>query len=132
MPKFFSSGATDQALAYITDRATHLALCAGAPATAAEAITEVSNGGAMLADLQVTPTITSSFAISTSPTGDRVLVVGGQSEILGHEAGLAEHLALVDTAGGEILLLTELTEAQPVQPGVVIATRPFTVALGNP
>ena len=132
MPKSFAVSASDQALGFIQSNATRLSLCAGAPEGAADAITEIGNGGSMLADLQITPTSVATFAVTTSPTGGRVLVVGGQSEIIGHEAGTADHLAVVDTAGGEILVLTELTEPQPVLPGAIISTRPFTVALGNP
>lgn len=132
MPKSIAIGAIDQALQHIQTRATRLSLCAGAPDTASAAITQLAAGGAMLADLQFSPAGAANFAVSTLPTGERRLVIGGQTEIIGHENGIADHLALVDTAAGEILVLTELTEAQPIVPGAIIASRPFTVALGNP
>ncbi len=86
----------------------------------------------MLADLQLTSATNADFAVATAPDGSRRLTIGGQTEVIGHEAGTANHLAIVDVAGAEILVLTELTEDQPVLAGATIATRPFSVTLGNP
>lgn len=132
MSKFFAADAIDQAFDHVKARGTRLCLCAGAPASAADAITTVGAGGAMLGDLQLTAASKAKFAVTTAPGGARKLTIGGQNEIIGHEAGIADHLALVDTAGGEILVLTELTEDQPVLPAAIIATRSFSVILGTP
>ena len=132
MPKSIATGVLDQALQHIQMRATRMCLCAGAPASADAAVTQTGAGGAMLADLQLTPANAANFAITTTASGERRLIVGGQTEIIGHQDGVADHLAVVDTAGGELLVVTELTETQPVLPGAIIATRPFTVTLGNP
>ncbi len=132
MPKSFSPSATDRALEYISTRATRLSLCVGAPADAAAATTPVSGGGVMLGDLQLATAADAVFAIATAPDGSRRLTIGGQTEVIGHEDGVADHLAVIDTANAEILVLTELTEDQPVLPAAVIATRSFSVTLGNP
>ena len=132
MPKTFAPSASDQAFEFIASRATRLALCASAPTDAAAATSLVSAGGAMLADLQLTSATNAVFAVATAPDGSRRLTVGGQTEIIGHEVGTANHLAIVDVAGAEILVLTELTEDQPVLSGATITTRPFSVKLGNP
>lgn len=132
MPKSVAASVADFAFEYITSRATRLCLCTGAPSDSTAAVTAVSAGGAMLGDLQLTAATNAKFAVSTATDGARKLTIGGQTEIIGHEAGTADHLAVVDTAGDEILVLTELTESQPVLPAAVIATRSFSVTLGNP
>lgn len=132
MTKTLSASTADAALTQISSRATRLVLCAGAPGNAQAATTAVSAGGAMLAELTLNTAIRAGFAIDTTHGGARRLTIGGQTEILGVEDGTADHLALIDTAAGEILLLTELSEAQPVLNGAILATRAFAVTVGAP
>ncbi|MEM7210625.1 MAG: hypothetical protein AAF479_01850 [Pseudomonadota bacterium] len=132
MTKLLASSAADAALDYVATRATRLVLCSGIPLSATAAITTVSGGGSMLADLTLNAATQAAFAVDTTFTGERRLTIGGQTEVLGVESGTADHLALIDTAAGEILLLTELTETQPVLIGTIIATRSFSVTVSAP
>lgn len=132
MTKFLASSAADAALDYVATRATRFVLCSGAPASASAAITSVASGGNMLADLTLNAATRAAFAIDTTFSGERRLTIGGQTEVLGIETGNADHLALVDTTADEVLLLTELTEPQPVLIGAIFATRPFAVTVAAP
>lgn len=132
MTKFLASSAADAALEYVATRASRIVLCAGVPTDATAAITTVGNGGNKLAEQILNAATQAAFAVDTTFSGERRLTIGGQTEVLGNETGTADHLAIVDTAAGEILLLTELTEAQPVLVGSIIATRPFAFTLATP
>lgn len=132
MTKSIASSAADAALGHILARATAITLCAGAPDNATEASTAVSAGGRMLADLSLIGNANADFAISTTAEGGRRLTVASRTEIIGREDGSADHLAILDASGGDVLILTELTEPQPILNGALIATRSFSVTLNNP
>ncbi|MEM9059820.1 MAG: hypothetical protein AAGD13_05095 [Pseudomonadota bacterium] len=132
MPKLLGESAADAGLGYIKDRATLLTLCAGATAIADDAQTPVSEGGVMLASLILNGTTGASFSVTASASGGRRLLIGGFSEVAGIETGTADHLALIDAAGGEVLLLTELTDPQPVEAGSVVSVRPFAAEVAAP
>ena len=132
MTKRIAESVADAALDLIASRATHLTLCAGAPANEADATTVVSLGGNMLASSILNPASQAGFAVTSLPAGGRRLNIAGQVEIAGVENGIVDHLALVDATAGELLLLTELTEPQPVSTGEVIATRSFSLNLNAP
>jgi len=126
MGKAISTNALDAALDYIANRAVLMALCAGAPVTAGDASTLVSGGGNMLASLALTPgSGGDDFALAPGTVAGRRLVVSAQAAVAIVEAGVIDHLALVDTQGGELLVLTELTETQIVSAGEIISVKSF-------
>lgn len=132
MTKSIATSVADAALGHILARANAITLCAGEPANSVEASTTVSAGGKMLADLALDAIASANFAISTTADGSRKLTIGSNTEIIGRDAGNADHVAVIDASGGEVLILTELTEPQPILNGALIAMRSFSVRLANP
>ncbi len=126
MGKAISLNALDAALDYVADRADLMALCAGAPASAADASTLVSGGGNMLASHVLSSGAGGDdFALADGTAGGRRLVVSAQSAVAIVEAGVIDHLALVDSAAGELLALAELTEAHTVDVGEIVSVKSF-------
>ncbi|MEL7467470.1 MAG: hypothetical protein AAFN27_03375 [Pseudomonadota bacterium] len=132
MPKLLGESAVDAGLGYISAHAALLTLCAGPTTSADAAKTPVSAGGVMLASQILSPATAATFTVADGTGGGRRLLVGGLSEVAGLEAGLADHVALIDTAANELLLLTELTDPQPVEAGTVISVRSFSAEIGAP
>lgn len=132
MTKTIASSVADAALDHILKRASRITLCAGAPLSISDTTTTIGSGGKMLAELSLNPVAAAGFAISTTSESARKLTIGGQTEVLGMDAGTADHLAIIDTAGRKVLLVTELTEPQSILNGQVIAMRSFSVTVQNP
>ena len=132
MPKIITQGAVDAALNHVVSGATRMTLCAGAPADATSAVTAVASGGAMLADLVLDAASRAGFAIDTTFDGARRLTIGSQTSLMGVESSTADHVALVNVASGELLLVTELTEPQSILAGQIIATRSFSIIVSEP
>lgn len=132
MPKSLTTGAADAALNHVSSAATRMVLCAGAPTDASAAATAIASGGAMLAEMVLDTAAQSGFAISTTSGGDRRLTIGGQTSLMGVESGTADHLSIVSSNSGELLLVTELTEPQAVEAGQIMATRSFSLTVSEP
>jgi hypothetical protein len=126
MVKSLSTNALDAALDYVAARADLMSLCAGAPADAGEAIGLASAGGKALATVALVQGAGSAdFSIGNAQTAGRRLTIAAQSAVPVMEAGTVDHVALIDTAGGELLAVTELTEVQAVGAGEVISVKAF-------
>lgn len=132
MPKSASEGTLDASLNHVAARATRLTLCAGAPADAVAASTAPSAGGAMLAGATLTPGLAGAFAVSDGLVSGRRLVVAARTDLTVAEAGTADHVALVDTVAGELLLVTTLTEPEVLSVGGAISTRSFAAEIQPP
>ena len=132
MAKFIAENIADAALDYIAANATHITLCATAPSNEAEATTLVSSGGVMLASQTLNTASNAGFAATSTLDGGRRLNIAGQTEVSGLEDGTADHLAIVAAGTGELLLVTELTEAQVILAGKVTASRPFSLRIDAP
>ncbi len=133
MAKSLTANALDAALSYIAARADLLTLCVGAPADATEATALVSASGKAVASLTLTEGIGGGdFSLTDGPVSGRRLVLGTQIGVPISETGTADHVALVDTGASELLLLTELTQPQPVTSGEILTVRAFGGEIGIP
>jgi len=133
MAKSTSHRALDAASEYIAGRADTLALCAGAPASAEEALTPVDAGGRMLALAAVVPGLgNGDFELAPGAASGRRLVVGGRDGVAVVASGLADHLVLVAGALGEILIVTALAEACELVEGGTVAARGFSHEIADP
>jgi hypothetical protein len=118
MTKSISHDALDAAFAYIASRADTLVLCSGAPDTAREAVTPVTSGGRMIcASALIAGLGNGDFAVAAGVKSGRRLVVGAQEGLAVAVSGVADHLALVNSAGNEVLLVTALTKVQSLNAG---------------
>lgn len=133
MAKSFSHKALDAAFEYIAARADRLALCAGVPGSAEEALIPADAGGRMLALAAVVPGLgNGDFAVAPGAVSGRRLVVGGREGVAVLASGLADHLVLVAEAPGELLLVTALAEACELVEGGTVAARGFSHEIADP
>lgn len=133
MAKSLTSNALDAALSYVAARGDLMTLCAGAPADAAEAMSLVSAGGKALGSVSLAEGIGGGdFSIADGLVSGRRLVVGTQSAVALSETGTVDHIALVDTEFAELLIVTPVTEVQPVTSGEIISVRAFGGEIGTP
>ena len=126
MVKSMTASALDAALDYIAARADVMALCAGAPASAGEATALVGAGGRALATVVLTEGAGGEdFTLGNGIVSGRRLVVSAKSAVPVAESGTIDHVALVDTGAGELLVVTELTETESVTAGEIISVKAF-------
>lgn len=125
MVKSLSTNALDAALEYIASRANLMTLCAGAPTDAAEASSLVGAGGNALATLVLTDGGSNGFTLGDGVVSGRRVVVSAKAVVPIAETGIVDHVALVDTSAGELLVVTELTETQNVTAGEIISVKAF-------
>ncbi len=133
MTKSFSVGALDAALDYVASRSDLLSVCAGAPDNLADATTLLSAGGKMLASVPLTEGFDGEdFALAPGLVSGRRLIVAAQTDLLIGDSGTADHVALIDSGGGELLSVTSLTSAQPVTAGTIVSLKSFSEELRSP
>lgn len=133
MVKSISHRALDAAFQYIAERADALALCAGAPADAGEALTAADQGGRMLGLAVMVPGLgNGDFAVMPGAASGRRLVVSGREEVAVVASGVADHLALVAGGSGELLIVTPLAAPCEVIEGGTIAVRGFSDEIADP
>lgn len=133
MVKSISHKALDAAFAYIADRADTLALCAGAPASAEEALTSVSEGGRMLGLAEMVPGLgNGDFEVASGMASGRRLMIRGRDEVEVVASGFADHLALIARASGLVLIVTALAEPCEVVEDRTVAVRGFSDEIADP
>ena len=133
MAKSISHKALDAAFGYIADRADRLALLSGAPASAAEAVTPVGEGGRMLGLAELAPGLgNGDFSLAAGAESGRRLVVAGRDGVEVLASGLADHLALVASASGEVLVVTALAEALELVAGDTVSVGGFSDEIADP
>lgn len=132
MAKALSRNALDAALEYVALRADLMVLCSGEPQSADEATTPLSAGGRRLASVALTTGIGLDFTLGDGSVSGRRVSVSAKSAVAIEESGTADHVALIDTATGEMLVVTEVTEIEPVTAGDVVSVRSFASELLDP
>jgi hypothetical protein len=133
MAKSISHNALDAAFAYIASRADTLALCNGAPTTAEEATVPPEDGGRMLCSAGLIAGLgNGDFAVGPGLGSGRRLIVSAHGGLEAAASGLADHLALVNSALGEVLLVTVLSEARTVEAGSVLSLESFSDEIADP
>lgn len=129
MPRYTSDSVADAALDYIIDNSDTYVLCDGMPADYAAATTDNGSGGVALGETAIDA---SDFTKSDGDTDGRKLTCAGQEGIDIDADGNADHVALLDTAGSELILATEISNPQPVTAGNTAETDPFDHEVGDP
>lgn len=133
MAKSISHDALDAAFEYIASRADTLVLCSGPPVTASEAVTPVTSGGRMLCVSALIAGLgNGDFAVAAGVNSGRRLIVSARDNLAVVASGSADHLAVVSSARDEVLMVTALTEAQPVTAGSVISLKSFSDEIADP
>lgn len=133
MAKSLTANALDAALEYIAARGDLMTLCAGAPEDAADAVALGSSGGKALGSITLTTGVgNGDFTLDDGLSSGRRLIVAAQSAVPIGESGTADHLAIVDTASSELLMVTTLTETQSVSAGEVISVKAFGGEIPQP
>lgn len=121
MAKFASNAVLDAALGVVA-AADRLLLLSGQPASFAAATT-----GA-LAAASMAP---GDFALGNGTAGGRRLTVAARNGLVAQAGGTADHVALVDMAGGRLLYVTTCPAA-PVVSGATVNVATWSVEVGAP
>lgn len=133
MAKSISHAALDSAFEYIASRADTLVLCSGAPETAREAVTPATSGGRMLCTSTLIAGLGSGdFTVADGLVSGRRLIVSAQEGLAVTASGVADHLAVVNSADDEVLLVAALTEVQTLTAGSVISLNSFSDEIADP
>jgi hypothetical protein len=115
MTRFAADAVYDAALEHIKDNCDLQTFCVGAPATYAEAVNGPGSSGKMLVARAM---LSTDFAIADHPSGGRGLTVAAKTDSVSN-AGIGNHVALVDTVNSVLLWVTEAGEQE------VVVGRPF-------
>ena len=101
MAKFTPDAILDKMADYIIANATRLVVCSTQPTTYTEA-----NATYALADVTID---SSDFTKANGDTSGRKVTVAAQSGVLIDTSGTAQHIALLNVAGSELLYVTTCT-----------------------
>ncbi len=101
MPKFTPDAILDKMADYIIANATRLVVCSTQPTTYAEA-----NATFALADVTID---SSDFTKANGDVSGRKVTVAAQNGVLIDTSGTAQHIALLNVAGTELLYVTTTT-----------------------
>lgn len=133
MPKFVHHDALDAAFGWIADRGTVLAICAGAPASYAQATTTPATGGRQLGSISLTAGLgNGDYSVTAGTSNGRQLVVAAQTNIAITASGTADHLALLDPTGSRVLLVTSFATPRAVVAGDTVNIGSFADHIADP
>lgn len=121
MGKWVADIVLDGALKVIA-QADRLVAVAGQPADFNQAFQS------RLAEVEMTG---GDFSFATGGVSGRQVIVGGKSGVTVQESGTADHVALLDVAGGRLLYVTTCP-AQLLSQGASIDFDPWSVEIGAP
>ena len=108
MVKKVDDSVLDAALNEIVDNCALMTVCAGEPAGYAEAIV---GGVNFLADVAMSA---GDFTLSDGDVSGRKLAVAAKSGVTVDQGGIADHVALLDTANSRLLYVTTCTALELV------------------
>lgn len=107
MARFITDNAFDAQLDYIISRGDTLHVCATAPTTYSDAVTALGTGtGKSLGSVSLSGI---DYSKANGATDGRTMTVAAQTGISITTTGTADHVAIVDTTGTELLLVTSMT-----------------------
>jgi hypothetical protein len=109
MSKTISDTVLDQALDYLKQNSDKLVLCNGEPSNYSDATTDNGSGGNALGETSVG---TGDFTLADGDTDGRKATVASQSGVSVDADGTADHYALIDDGGSELLLVTTISNSQ--------------------
>ena len=133
MAKSISHDALDAAFEYIASRADTLVLCSGPPLTVSEAMTPVDSGGRMLGASPLVGGLgNGDFTVAPGLISGRRLAVSARDGLAITVSGSVDHLAVVSRIHDEVLMVTALTEALPVEAGSMISLNSFSNEIADP
>lgn len=118
----------DNGLEEIQTDATTITLCAGAPTTLSDAITNLGTGsGKKLADVTVNA---SDWGIANGSPDGRTLTMTAQTGITVDITGTADHLAVVD--GSRLLLVIPLSSSVGITATNTVTIGSWTYRIPDP
>jgi ABC-type Fe3+-hydroxamate transport system substrate-binding protein len=123
MAKFASNTFLDGAFNVLKNSCTRLVACSAQPTTYTEA-----NATYALADVTVD---SADFTIADGDTSGRKVTVAAQTGVTVDTAGTANHIALLDVAGTELLYVTTCTP-QALAVGIPADFGAFDIEIGDP
>jgi hypothetical protein len=126
MGKLIPDAKLDEMLALIADQCTRVTICSTQPTTYTE-----GNATHALADVTVTAGAgNGDFTIGNGDTNGRKLTLVQQTGVTVDTTGTAQHIALLDVAGTELLAVTTCT-SQSVTSGNTATINAFDIELSD-
>lgn len=126
MGKLIPDAGLDVFLAGIADQCTKVTICSTQPTTYAE-----GNATYALADVTVTAGAgNGDFTIGNGDTNGRKLTLVQQTGITVDSNGTAQHIALLDVAGSELLAVTTCT-SQVLSAGNTVIINAFDIEIAD-
>lgn len=126
MAKLIPDAKLDEMLALIADQCTRVTICSTQPTTYTEANTTYA-----LADVTVTAGAgNGDFTIGNGDTNGRKLTLLQQTGVTVDSNGTAQHIALLDVAGTELLAVTTCT-SQSVTAGNTATINAFDIEISD-
>lgn len=114
MPTYYwHNDVLDGSLNEIKTKADRVTVCAGAPASYAEATT-IPAGGKMLAQVGID---TDDFTLASDGASGRKVTLADQTDNSADASGTADHVALVDDGDSRLLCVVPLSASQSVTAG---------------
>ncbi|MBD2842721.1 hypothetical protein [Erythrobacter rubeus] len=123
MAKSVSNTVLDAALQHIIDNATRMVACSQEPANYTEA-----NSTYALADVTMAP---GDFAIADGDSSGRKLTVAAKAGVAVDTTGNANHVALLDVTGTELLYVTT-APSQGVSSGGTVDFGTWDIEIADP
>ena len=125
MAKKVHDDVLDGALSFIVDKCDRMTVCAGEPASFAEA----DEGGAR--HLATAAMASADFTVSDGATSGRQVVVAQKGGVTVAQSGSVDHVALLDTAGSRLLYVTTCA-AQVLTAGNSITLGSWAIEIADP
>ena len=118
----------DEGLEYLETNGNLLVLCDGEPSSYADATTDLGSGGYALGEIVIN---SADFTIANGTVSGRKITVGQQTGITVDVTGEVDHIAIVDTSGTDLLLVTTVT-AQNLTAGNTATVNAFKLEMADP
>lgn len=127
MTKFVLDAALDAYLAYIADLGDKLIICSTAPTTFTEANVTYNLGAVTLTEGGGN----GDYTIGNGDTNGRKLTVAQQTGISVTASATATHIAIVDSVGSVLLVVTSLSSSQAVTSGNTATVNAFDLEVAD-
>lgn len=126
MTKTCANEVLDEGLEYIQTNCDKMTACSAAPATYSAAVT---SGAYNLAEIAMD---SGDFTVEDHPSGGRRCVVAEQVDVTIIATDTATHIALVDTVGGDLLYVTQVSTPLYLTSGQTVTFPSWTIRLDDP
>lgn len=128
MTKSVSDTVLDQTLGFLKTQIDKMVVTETAPTTYASAVAQKGAGGNMLAEVAMAST---DFTLADGDVSGRKVTVGQKAGVTVLQTGVANHVALVNTAASRLDYVTEAT-SQNLTSGNTLTFNAWDIEIADP